>query len=416
MAENGQNKPAAEARRTRASVSRATRLSFAGLSHEVELRESDEIHESLRKTMPGWRPALQSVATTRDAPHSAIWRGSDGRFSFQSWWGESPLKGLGLAGATCGAVADLIQSYLDERPGTLGLHCGAVRIGIQLVAFTGPYRAGKSTLVTRLGAEPDCALFCDDILPIEPDGTALALGVQPRLRLPLPDGISSGFRDYVARAKTIHDHRYAFVSDPQQAALGTSAPLSAMVVLCRKDGARARFHQLDTSDAAAFVIRQNIADPGDADSHYDRIEGLVENLVCLTLVYSDLEEAVALIRDTFGQSHVPDLQESLAPPLMMNDPADAAEPADLRKEFARAEDVVMRRIGSDMFLWQMETRSFFRLNHVGGAVWILLETRQPGSSIVATLEKVFPHAPAQVVEHDVAKLLGQLQKRGLVDP
>ena len=70
---------------------------------------------------------------------------------------------------TCGAVADLCQSYCDSRPGIFGLHCGAVRTGTHLVAFTGPYRAGKTTLVTRLGADPDVTLFCDDVLPVLPD-------------------------------------------------------------------------------------------------------------------------------------------------------------------------------------------------------------------------------------------------------
>ena len=41
------------------------------------------------------------------------------------------MTDLGLAGATCGAVADITQSYLDARPGIFGLHCGAVRIGGQ---------------------------------------------------------------------------------------------------------------------------------------------------------------------------------------------------------------------------------------------------------------------------------------------
>lgn len=393
-----------------------SRLSFSGLSHEVAFDGCERLHEALSVVMPDWRAAISSSEKTPETTVSTVRQDSDGTFSFQSWWAEKPLAGLGIAGATCAAVADLIQAYLDERPGTFGLHCGAVRIAGQLIAFTGSYRAGKSTLVTRLGAEPGCALFCDDILPIEPDGTALALGVQPRLRLPLPSEISSAFRAHVARGMTVHDDRYAFLSDPQQASFASRERLAAMVVLHRQENARARFHQLSRSDAAAFLIRQNIADPGNAETFYSLIETLTEDIVCLTLVYSDLEDATALVRDTFAATDIPALQEPLGQPLTMSDPDDAAEPADVTKMFVHAEDVVTRRIGTDVFLWHLETRHFFRLNSVGAAIWLLLETPQSGKHIVSTLQEIFPDTPAPAIDRDIATLLGQMQTRALIKP
>jgi len=361
--------------------------------------------------MPDWE--IVSASDTQTAT-TVLRRDEDGTYQFQSWWSDTPLTKLGRAGATCGAVADILQGYLDSRPGIFGFHCGAVQVNGHLLAFTGPYRAGKTSLVSRLGTEPDCALFCDDILPIDDDGVATALGVQPRLRLPLPNGLSGAFKRYVAANLTVSDNRYGFLDLPNQATLGTRASLAAMIVLCRQGGSHARFHELSTEDAAGFLIRQNIADPGDAGSHYDRVAAMAENLVCLTLVYSDLEEAVSLIREAFGAAEIPRLEVPLGPALSLSDPDADAPPADLSLRFIRACDVVTRQIGEDTFLWQMADRNFFRLNSIGGAIWTLLEQHQFGSCIVRALHDAFPATSEQKIRRDVAMLLGQLKQRGLV--
>lgn len=401
------------ARSLRAPGHCVTRLGFADLPHAVELHGDAALRDTLATVLPDWGCATLPGDLAPGTPVTCV-RYGDGDYSFRSWWSRQPLTKLGLAGATCGAVADIVQAYLDARPGVFGLHCGAVRVGGRLIAFTGTYRAGKTTLVTRLGAEPDCALFCDDVLPIDDDG-AVALGVQPRLRLPLPDSLPAAFRDFVAKNLTVHDHRYGYVDLPGQAAFGTRAPLDALILLSRQDGVRARFHRLDTSEAAAHLIRQNIADPGEVGTHYDRIAAMAEGLICLTLVYSDLEEAIALVRRAFaGSPGDPDIPD-LGPPLALVAPDDAAGAADLGRDYARSEDVVERVIGSDTFLWQMDGRRFFSLNPVGGAVWALLETPTPGHDIAATLHAAFADVPADVISADVSRLLGQMLERGLIE-
>lgn len=414
MAEAEHGRQGAGAREHRAPARGVLRLHSEMARHTLSLDSADALAEALPTVLPGWDIVRAAGDTHPDATLTQVTGDGRGRYAFTSFWSGSALTGLGLAGATCGAVADLVQAFVDARPETIGLHCGAVRIGGHLVAFTGTYRAGKSTLVTRLGLSAGCALYCDDILPVDRDGRGLALGVQPRLRLPLPDGAASAFRQHVARNMTVHDRRYGYVTMPGQAPLGQTAPLAAMVVLSRDEGARARFHRLDTSDAAAFLIRQNIADPGDPEMHYDRIAALAEGMTCLALVYSDLEEAVELIRGTFGAAAIPNLGQSLGPPVPLDAPEERAAPADLATRFVRAGDVIDRRIGADTFLWQMEERNFFSLNPVGGAIWTLLEAPQTGQSLVVTLQHVFPDAPRDVIARDVAHLLGQLAARGLI--
>jgi hypothetical protein len=413
MPRSGQFTVREGARSRRAPDIRLTRLDFPDVPHSVALHGAEAVARSLSTVIPDWAMVAGPKPLTGRSPVTTVKHDPDSGYQFHSWWADSPLTRLGLAGATCGVVADLLQSHLDSRPGLFGLHAGAIRIGGHLVAFTGAYRAGKTTLVTRLGTQAGCELFCDDILPIEPDGMAVALGVQPRLRLPLPISASRSFRDHVAHNLTVHDDRYGYVSIPNQAPCGTRAPLEALVVLSRQDGAAARFHQLETGDAAAFLIRQNIADPGDMEAHYDRLAAMTERLVCLTLVYSDLEEAVDLLCRTFDAPKIPDLKQAPAPALRHTGPDDEVDPADLSLVFSRTGDVVERVIGGDTFLWQMDGRNFFSLNPVGGAVWALLETPTRGHEIARTLHEAFPDVPAEAIARDVARLLGQMQMRGL---
>ncbi|WP_093033589.1 PqqD family protein [Roseovarius azorensis] len=402
------------ARHHRAPDPRLGHLTTGKAPHAIALQGAARIGPALQTVMPGWGLTVVPDAAPPDMPASTIRQSGPRHYEFRSWWGGAPLTGMGLAGATCGAVADLCQSYCDNRPGILGLHCGAVRIGTHLVAFTGPYRAGKTTLVTRLGADPDVTLFCDDVLPVLPDGQAVALGIQPRLRLPLPGGMSPAFRRHVARNLTIRDRRYGYVRTLHQAPHGTRAPLTALIVLSRQDDGPARLHHMQPGDAAAHLIRQNLADPGETETHYDRLAAMVERLFCLTLVYSDLEDAVALIRRTFDSARLPAPGIEIGPPLPPAPLESPAPAADLRQTFHRAQDVTDRVIGGDTFLWQMAGRNFFRLNPVAGAAWTLLECSTTGARIAATLTEVFPDTPPERISGDLADLLGHMMSRDLI--
>jgi len=120
------------------------------------------VAEGLATVLHGWRPV---PATGRAA--TRVSAAPDG-YDVASDYLDTPMTGLPVASAVCAVIADLVQSWADERAGMLALHAGAVRTGAGLVALTGPARAGKSTLTARLGLEPDGQVFCDDVLPVAP--------------------------------------------------------------------------------------------------------------------------------------------------------------------------------------------------------------------------------------------------------
>ena len=388
-------------------------LRYPGLVGHVTLEEAGEVQEALAAVMTGWVPEV--VPGGSEAFLSRVRRGRDG-FDLHSPWLEEPLEGLSRAAAACGVVADLAQAFCDRHRGCLGLHCGAVRIAGRLVALTGPARAGKSTLMARLTAEPDMSVFCDDILPVLEDGLAFGLGFAPRLRLPLPDTVSAGFRAHVAAHLGPSDGRYGYLCGPNIAPHGTRAPLAALVVLARGADVPARLHRMEASEAVHHLMRQNIAEPGEGVAHFDRVTRMAGTLLCLKLVYSDLEEAVALLRHAFGGAMMPAPDLELGPPLPAGIAAVVHSPAGLERVFRRSPQVALRAVGQEMFLWHAGEQSYFHLNPVARAVWTLLEERVTGAGIAGVLCEAFPDVAAARVRTDVALLLGAFEAEGLILP
>src|SRR3546814_15265532 len=96
----------------------------------------------------------------------------------------------------------------------------------RLFAFPAPGRTGKSTLTAQLAAS-GARIFSDDVLPLDvTTACAGALGIEPRLRLPLPAACSHGFQRWFARRKTLTNSRYAYIGLPRSGP-GAPAPLGA---------------------------------------------------------------------------------------------------------------------------------------------------------------------------------------------
>lgn len=385
-------------------------LHFPGLSGALLLEGAPEVEAALTRVLRGWFPRA-SDAAPGDAMGALgrITGTGDGRHSAWSPWLDAPLDRLPTASATCCAVADLAQAFFHQRPGTVALHCGAARIGGRLVAFGGSARAGKSTLISRLSAEPDIEVLTDDVLPVLADGLAFGLGILPRLRLPLPDAASPVFRAHVDRYLAASDRRYGYVDAPTVAPHGTRGALRVFVVLTRVPGARAAFHRIETPDAMAQMIARNMTrGPG----VFGRLTALAEGLTCLRMVYEDLEDAVELIRRAFGG---PDLDIAPLPPLPEpRDPVDTAlPPADPGLVWRRAPEVALRRVAGDAFLWHAATGRHFHLNPVAAAVWTLLEDPIAGAEVAQVLAAAYPDADPDRVAADVGGLLSALSQEGL---
>ena len=395
-------------------------LKYPGLDGRIILENAEEVLSALNDLMTGWVPDVAVIHPGTDMPDAAqvlsMVRRSGDRMELHSPWLDAPLEGLQTASATCGVVADIAQAFCNQQAGCLGLHCGAVRINGHLIALTGPSRAGKSTLMSRMTAEADMTVFCDDILPVLSDGLAYGLGLAPRLRLPLPDSVSDAFCAHVAACMGPSDSRYAYLCGPNIAPHGTRAAIGALIVLARGADCPARLHRMEASEAVQHMVRQNISAPGEGRAHFDQVTRMAQNLPCLKLVYSDLEDAVALLRRAFGADSLAASGVEIAPPLPAVADTVIRPPASLEQCYLRNPQVALRAVGDDLFLWHAAEHSYFHLNPVARAIWTLLETPVTGVEIAGLLGVAFPDAGPDRIAADVAALLGAFETELLIKP
>jgi hypothetical protein len=224
-------------------------------------------------------------------------------FQRNSRWLSKPAIFRNPVDAACDFIVDLLHAYVDNHEGLLCLHCAAVEFKQGLVVFPNTYRAGKSIFSLKLVS---CGgrLFTDDVLPLTTQGNlGMALGILPRLRLPLPQSLRSVFSNFVSERAGPQNGRYCYVrlGERKQAALGATAPICGITILERDEAASApELIKTKKSIVVRDVILRNFARQNPALDIVDRLHSVVENAECYTLRYSDLDQAVKLLEDAFG--------------------------------------------------------------------------------------------------------------------
>jgi hypothetical protein len=384
---------------------------------------AEEVEDVLACVAPSWVSARASASTGR--PVVAVKGERPGSFSVSAPWFDEPIRGLTAVAAACSILVDLARSWLEANPAALCLHAAAFAIDGKLVVLAGDCHAGKSTLVTRLSAGP-VQLFCDDILPlVGTTAEGMALGIAPRLRLPLPAGASRAFRGFVADHLGPVDERYGYVLPPTLVPFAARAPIGALVILDRRRNGPAGLVPATRADALRHLIRRNLARAGSASEILDRLNSLLPQVSAMRLFYADIEEAAELLLQSFG-----------APPLAVAPTADestAGEPIVLPMRSARADDghrpgpvaadalfrarpdVGIRRVDQALFLTSAAEDAIFELNPLGAAVWRMLTEPSSVSRATSMLADAFPEIPPITIEADVASLFADFSAQGLVE-
>ena len=387
------------------------RLDYPGVAHPVFLPDDQTFLASLGAVVRGWHPRIGSAdaGPAGHGAHSCIL--PDGRdYTLYSTHIDEPFAALPMASAICAVVADLAQSFIQQRSDGLTLHCGALSFGAGVIALAGSARAGKSTLMARLSAEPDAHIFCDDMLPVTADGQAMALGIAPRLRLPLPDAASPGFRAHVRAHPGPADDDYGYVIAPTIAEHGTVLPLRVLLLLDRRDRGPARLHRLNPGEAERGLLDHSMNGFAGPAAALDMVQRLASGLVSARLVYSDIEDAVRLIRAAFGPQASGDMR--LEPPIAPQ--ADQVAAALPGTRFRRAGAARSRRSPEGVFLWQPGDAGLWHLNPMAEAVWTMLEIPGSARDLAQVLDDAWPEVPPERLLADICGLLGQLAEAGLV--
>ena len=293
---------------TTVGILRSGRLvRFGPYEGRVEFDDCDDLLAAFRSILRGWDVA--EVERDENAGSPVIrFRKRNGWFHWRSrrlpppkgWSPHGPRKVMD-------AVADFHYRFLDwhaqEFTDQFCLHCAAVEMGGGLVIFPSVKKAGKSTLVTELPMR-GFRVFCDDVLPVDPrTGQGLALGILPRIRLPVPSSLSARHRAFIDARLGISDRFAAYIElrEGELADFGAAAPIRAIVLLRRQpDPVAARLSATGRAEALARLIDQNFALHLSPTWIFDGMLSIVERASLHELTFSDTDEAAGLLATAFG--------------------------------------------------------------------------------------------------------------------
>lgn len=387
-------------------------LSLPGLGCCLRLVNAPEVARALATALPGWpivaRPARGS------APAIRLYRCGDG---YRQYAPELPT-GLDLptvTAAVCSLIADLAGEALASDPHLLGLHCGSVEIEGRLVIFPEAHRAGKSTLSVAFAAA-GYRVFGDDVLGLTPGGEGMALGIAPRLRLPLPEILPPELVDYIQRRAGPEDahYRYVIPEAEARAAHGETRPLGAIVLLERDAGLTApEVVRLAPGEGLVQLLTQNFAYDLTHEALMPRLVPLMERLPCLLLRYA---EPLAAARELARVFRTPEAGEtaSMAEAARMTPRRGVECPAHGR--WRASPNASAQPLGDELFLIHRPSGAIHRLNATGHAAWALL-VEEPLSldELTDCLAEHFAE-PRVTLARDLRTLLGALLEAGLVIP
>lgn len=424
-------------------------LHFAGCSAPIYSAAGDDLAAGLLNCLTGWdhsisvepapdpasQPLLAVVA--RSGPHGTTSDLESGYF-VASRYSDRPTGRLGLASAACSLIADLSLDWAESAPQMLALHAGAVEVGGEIIALIGPARAGKSTFTTRLALEPEVRFICDDVLPVDFSGHGHALGIAPRLRLPLPPN-AARLQRLLVDARLLEDRRYAYVAPPLMASHGDRVPLGAIVLIERRGDLPAGLYALETGEAVSLLLRQSLTGFADAAEAFAQISQLVSRLPMARLVFEDLEQGTQLLTEAWQDkarwSHLPDLPSTSLPSSMSKAPslenrasltlggdagtgpeAEDMPPNRLSNDQVLSQNVaaVLRRTGSRSWLWLPDEAKLWELNATSLAIWSMLD--EPGSAedLAQALAEVYPQVSYEKLREDTALMLTELYRAGFL--
>ena len=275
-------------------------IKFSQLEQPVAMDNCGTLLPILNAAMRDWNCERVESASTEPKINLEL---IDAGFKRQSPWLDKASIFKDPLDAVCDLTVDLIHAYIAEHENLLCLHCAAVQIGGNLTVFPTTYRGGKSTLTTKL-ASLGVKIFSDDVLPVNKlDLRGLALGILPRLRIPIPNNSSTAFHKFVDCHNGPGNHRYQYVAldEDHLAKAGSIAKINRFILLERQDEGRAELEEIDKALVLKSVILRNFARENPAIDILDALHRIVDNSDCYSLRFANTDEAGELLLAEFKE-------------------------------------------------------------------------------------------------------------------
>lgn len=275
-------------------------LQFDHLSRPVRFIGGAEILDALPDAVAGW-PYRRLDGAFEGACAITI-EGRAGRYISHTLRSAEPNPSDDAVDALTDFVADLSDAYLDDHTGVLQIHCAALEFEQGLVLFPQKRRMGKSVLALALAAL-GYRLFCDDVLALAADqDPGIALGISPRLRLPIPQKGTVRLGEFLAARPLRANARYGFVrlAAAELAAHGARRPIVGIVQFQRNEAGAATLETIPASDALALMIERCSAGEVRAGEVFSRLHRIVAAARCFKLRYADLDDIAIPLAAAFG--------------------------------------------------------------------------------------------------------------------
>jgi len=298
-------------------MSRRRAYRFAALGDAWIQVDSDAALEPFHRRFLALWPMREDGAAPPDIVIEAIGEDIDAYALHHPALPDGALRVAGAEEAVNQIVPLLVAEVIERARGLVSLHAGAARVGDGLIVLPGDSMSGKSTLSLQL-AQRGARFVGDDRLLVG-DGTALgggggpagvALGLTPRVRLPIHTAAGADYIAFVERHMTV-EHRdedgVATIAtvDPQSiggAPFGEVAPLSAIVVPRRIDGdERAlELRPLPRGQAALALLHQAATPAIDATELVGMMGALAAGVPCWSLVFGSSARAADRLMRPLG--------------------------------------------------------------------------------------------------------------------
>ena len=286
-------------------------LQLDGIEQPLRFKETGELVDVLDAVLRGW--SMTRLDACSDVAMIQISKGPQG-YERRSPWIErgAAVVHTDPVDAVCDLLLDLQHAFIEASASRNGdamltLHAAGVRMGMAdnagLVVFPSTHASGKSLLTTALGAAGH-RVFADDQLPIIAGTPTLGVspGFLPRVRRPLPTILDAALADFIrSHAGPISDQfRYLDLSTDTMAPRGEEAPIKAVVLLDRRDGATPRLSPAGESAVLKACILQSFGRKLGALEVLDHLHAMIKGIACYTLSYGDAQGAVAVLEEAFA--------------------------------------------------------------------------------------------------------------------
>ncbi len=278
-----------------------TFFSFDGLQRPVSFSGCGEMIADLKIILRDWK--FREISADGGAEPVISVRETNLGYRRKSLWLAKAATCRDPLDAACDFVVDLVNGYVADNPGMLGLHCAAVEFSNGLVIFPAAYRTGKSTLAVAL-ARAGARVFTDDVLPLPQrhgNGNGMALGILPRLRKPVANDTGDAFRAFTKERAGADSEKFLYLNlnRDELAPFGTMATIAGVVIPQRTEGPAALVAASD-GEAVKAAAYGNFSGGVAALDVLERLHAIIKKAECYTLKYETIGQAVARLAEKFG--------------------------------------------------------------------------------------------------------------------